>query len=100
MDGTYEIGDGIVSVVQHRFDVDQFEEDHQFDGDERIVRSANVGDVVIELIGYEPKFVEFLCAWHNVRLVRAIFAVPGELVDPLVRLGSVQFRSTDDLTHG
>ena len=97
--GTYKIGDGIVGVVQHRFDVDQFEEDHQFDGDERVVRGSNVGDVVIELIGNEAEFAEFLRARHDVSLVRAVFAVPGELVDPFVGLGSVEFRSTDDLTH-
>ena len=50
--GIDEITDRIVAGVQHAFDVDQLEKDHQTNHQHRVIRSAHVTDVVIHLVGH------------------------------------------------
>ena len=55
------IGSWVVSSIV--VDVEQLEEDHQADREHGVVGGADVGDVVVHLVGHQPELLEDQAAW-------------------------------------
>ena len=56
--GVDEVADVVVRGVEHALDVGQLEEDHQPHGEQGVVGGADVGDVVVHLVGHQPELLE------------------------------------------
>jgi len=95
-----------VRRFEHAFDVAQLEEDHQPNREDGVVGGANVGDVVIHLIGHEPEFLEDETLGNlDGAEMSALRRVPGEGVQPFARLrhelrGAIDDPAGDDIAVG
>ena len=99
--GIDEVSDGVVGVVElwerrasiresttastlslshHSLDVHQLVEQHEFDGDERIVVGADIAHVVVELVGHLAQLGELLVLGDEASWVPDIRAMPDKLV--------------------
>ena len=92
-----EVADRVVGGLEHPVDVDQLEEDHQADGEHGVVGGADVGDVVVHLVGHEPELVEDQPLGDLLGALLAPFRrVPDESVQPLAGPGHEQRRAVFD----
>ena len=84
--------------IEHPFNIDQFKEDHQPNRHDGIVGGADhLGDVVIHLIGHQPKLLEDESLGNLDRAcVPSLGGVPGEPVQPFARLRHELGRAVND----
>jgi hypothetical protein len=78
-----------VSLVEHPFDIDELEKDHQLDDEQRIVGGAYVADVKVHLVGDHSQLLEFQRSRNFPIRILGICPVPTKLVQPLIGLGDV-----------
>ncbi len=89
------IGSCVVSSIGR--DVQELEEDHQADGQHGVVGGADVGHVVVHLVGHQPELLKDQSLGNLAHALRAALGrMPDERVQPLAGPGHEQRRAVFD----
>ncbi len=70
------------ACVYHCFDIDHLVEEHEFDGDQRVVVCSHVSYVAIELRGNVTQLSELTLPGNEATGLTTILSMPLELVEP------------------